>query len=121
MAGTAQTGVSLPVTPGRAAASGGAQGRDRRQAFFAYVRGASDQVPEGYAEAGMRVYRHLVYLGAIQMVEASHPGLRDALGDAPFETLLRAFVREARWTSPLYGELNDDFLDFLRRAGGAGP
>lgn len=108
MAGAADTGLSPPV-------------RDCRQAFFAYVRGDSDAVPDGYAEAGMRVYRHLVYVGAVQMVEASHPHLRGALGDAPFEALVRAFVREARWTSPFYGELNDEFLDFLRRAGGTGP
>ena len=38
--------------------------------FYDYVRGVSDQVPPGYSDNGMRAYRHLVYVGASQMVEA---------------------------------------------------
>lgn len=49
--------------------------------FYDYVRGLSEQVPAGYSAAGMRVYRHLVYLGASQMVDAGFPGLRDGMGD----------------------------------------
>lgn len=50
-------------------------------AFFDYVRGRSDAVPPGYAEAGLRAYRHLVYLGASQMVQAHFPELRAQLGE----------------------------------------
>ena len=32
--------------------------------FFDYVRGVTDAVPAGYAEQGMRAYRHLVFIGA---------------------------------------------------------
>ena len=49
------------------------------EAFFDFVRGRSDVVPAGYAEAGMRAYRHLVWLGACQMVDASFPQLREQL------------------------------------------
>ena len=38
-------------------------------AFHDYVRGRTDELPPGYSEAGMRLYRHLVYLGASQTVE----------------------------------------------------
>ena len=38
-------------------------------AFYDFVRGRSDDVPAGYTAAGLRVYRHLVYLGASQMIE----------------------------------------------------
>ena len=34
-------------------------------AFYDYVRGLTDEVPEGYTLAGMRAYRHLVYLATI--------------------------------------------------------
>ena len=40
--------------------------------FFDYVRGASDVIPEGYAEAGLRAYRHLVFLGVSQLLAAHY-------------------------------------------------
>jgi hypothetical protein len=84
-------------------------------AFFDYVRGRTDRLPEGHTEAGMRAYRHLVYLGAAQMVEAHFPSLRPELGEAGWRTLIEAFVRESQWTSPYYGDLKDEFLAFLAR------
>ena len=42
-------------------------------AFYDYVRGLSDEVPAGYSENGMRLYRHLVYLGADQMLGGYSP------------------------------------------------
>ena len=84
-------------------------------AFYDYVRGRSDALPAGYSEAGMRAYRHLVYLGAAQMVEAHFPALRATLGEADWRTLIEAFVRQSQWTSPCYGDLKDEFLAFLAR------
>lgn len=86
-------------------------------AFFDYVRGVTDTLPEGYGEAGMRLYRHLVYLGVSQQLEAHFPAVRAALGDDDWRTLLHAYIRESRWDSPFYGDLPDDFLDFLARQG----
>ena len=50
-------------------------------AFFDHVRGRSDEVPAGYTAQGLRVYRHLVYLGVSQMIEAHFPAVREQLGD----------------------------------------
>ncbi|MEY2843566.1 MAG: hypothetical protein RI920_1603 [Pseudomonadota bacterium] len=86
-------------------------------AFYDYVRGRSDALPPGYAEPGMRVYRHLVWLGASQTVESHFPDLRTQLGDEAWQTLIAAFVRESEWTSPFLGDLKDDFLAFLARQG----
>lgn len=83
--------------------------------FYAYVRGQTDAVPPGYSEAGLRVYRYLVYLGASQLIEANHPELRAGLGEAGWRSLIEAFVRESAWTSPFYGDLHDAFLAFLAR------
>ena len=83
--------------------------------FYDYVRGRSDTVPHGYAEAGMRVYRHLVYLGASQMVEAHYPEVKLELGDEAWRTLIEAFVRQSQWTSNFYGDLQHEFLTFLAR------
>lgn len=83
--------------------------------FYAYVRGQSDAVPAGYSEAGLRVYRHLVFLGASQMLEAHYPDLQQKMGEAAWRTLIEAFVRESTWQSPFYGDLKDEFLAFLAR------
>ncbi len=85
-------------------------------AFYDYVRGRSDAVPPGYTEAGLRVYRHLVLLGASQMVQAHYPALREQLGDDDWRALMQAFVRQSAWASPFYEDLKDEFTAFLARA-----
>ena len=83
--------------------------------FHDYVRGRTDSIPEGYTEAGMRVYRYLVYLGASQLVEGHFPQMKTTLGDEAWRALLEAFVRDSQWTSNYYGDLKDEFLVFLAR------
>ena len=84
-------------------------------AFYDYVRGRSDVVPPGYSEAGMRVYRHLVYLGAAQLIEAHFPQLKEELDEGAWRTLIEGFVRQSSWTSHYYGDLKDEFLAFRAR------
>jgi hypothetical protein len=84
-------------------------------AFYAYVRGQTDVVPAGYSEAGLRVYRYLVYLGACQLIESHFPELRAGLAEADWRELIEAFVRQSQWTSHFYGDLKDEFLAFLAR------
>lgn len=84
-------------------------------AFYDYVRGRSDVVPEGHDERGLRAYRHLVWLGASQMIESHFPEVRQELGDDAWRALIEAFVRQSSWTSHYYGDLKDDFLAFLAR------
>ena len=84
-------------------------------AFYDYVRGRSDVVPPGYSEAGMRVYRHLVYLGAAQLIDAHFPQLKEELDEGAWRTLIEGFVRQSSWTSHYYGDLKDEFLAFLAR------
>lgn len=84
-------------------------------AFFDHVRGRSDEVPAGYTVQGLRVYRHLVYLGVSQMIEAHFPAVREQLGEAGWRTLIEAYIRQSTWTSPYYGDLTDDFLAYLAR------
>ena len=83
--------------------------------FYNYVRGLSDEVPPGYSDNGMRAYRHLVFLGASQMVEANFPELREQLGEDAWRELMAAFVRDSRWSSPYYGDMKDAFLEFIQR------
>jgi hypothetical protein len=83
--------------------------------FFDYVRGRSDVVPEGYTARGMQVYRHLVFVGASQLIEAHHPSLRAGLGETAWRALIEDFVRQSAWTSPFYGDLHEAFMDYLAR------
>lgn len=82
--------------------------------FYDYVRGLSNTVPKGYSEAGMRVYRYLVHLGATQLLEASFPEVKKTLGDENWTTLIEAFVKQSGWTSHYYGDLTDEFFQFLQ-------
>lgn len=84
-------------------------------AFYDYVRGITDEVPEGYTLKGMKVYRFLVYLGASQMIESCYPDLRSHLGEEGWETLIRAFIRGSAWTSHFYGDLENEFRTFLEK------
>jgi hypothetical protein len=79
------------------------------------VRGVSDEVPTGYHPDGMRAYRHLVYLGASQMIETNFPAVREQLGDESWRELIEAFVRQSAWNSHYYGDLKDEFTAFLAR------
>lgn len=83
--------------------------------FYDYVRGLSDTVPQGYSEHGLRVYRYLVYLGADQLLTAHYPNVKQQLGEDNWQHLLETFIRQSRWTSHYYGDLKDEFLDFLEQ------
>ncbi len=83
--------------------------------FYAYVRGQTDVVPDGYTPQGMRVYRHLVYLGASQMIASHHPELPAQLGDEAWRALIEDFVRQSAWASHFYGDLHDEFIAYLER------
>lgn len=87
--------------------------------FFDYVRGHTDAIPAGYSENGMRAYRHLVFLGASQMIEASYPLLRPGLGEEAWRQMIEAFVRQSAWRSPYYGDMKEEFLAFLARENAA--
>ncbi|ETD72126.1 hypothetical protein V757_06075 [Pelistega indica] len=48
--------------------------------FYDYVRGKTDEVPDGYSEKGLNVYRYLVFLGASQMIESCYPEIKKSFG-----------------------------------------
>lgn len=84
-------------------------------AFHDYVRGVTDTIPAGYSAAGMNVYRHLVFLGASQLLDAAFPSVRTTLGETAWCELMQAFIRQSRWDSHFYGDLKDEFVAFLER------
>ncbi len=84
--------------------------------FYDYVRGRTDVVPDGYTASGMRVYRHLVWLGTSQMIQSSFPQLQEQLGDEAWRLLVEEFIRQSAWNSNYYGDLSHEFTEFLARA-----
>lgn len=84
-------------------------------AFYDYVRGLSDTIPEGYQAQGMHLYRHLVMLGVRQQLEAHYPELPKTLGETQWTQLLETFVRESHWESHYYGDLTHEFVQFLEK------
>lgn len=83
--------------------------------FYRYLRWQSDEIPAGHSDAGMRAYRHLVYLGVSQMIEAHYPEMREQMGEEDWKALMIAFIRQSAWTSPYYGDLHEEFLAFIAR------
>lgn len=83
------------------------------QAFYDFVRGRTDALPDGYEARGMQVYRHLVYLGASQMIEACYPQLKTDLGEEDWRMLIEDFVRQSAWGSHFYGDLDGEFKGYL--------
>lgn len=83
--------------------------------FYDYVRGRSDAIPEGYGEAGLRAYRHLVFIGVSQLLAAHYPELRERLTDDEWRFLLADFIRNSAWDSNYYGDLAPEFVAYLAR------
>ncbi len=84
--------------------------------FFDYLRGLRQEIPTGYNEQGMRLYRHLVALGVRQQLEAHYPELPEQLGQDTWTSLLQAFIAQSAWSSHFYGDLVHEFTLFLERS-----
>lgn len=84
--------------------------------FWDYVRGITDEVPAGYTKAGCDLYRHLTYLGAHQMLESCFPEIREGLAAEDWEAMIRHFVATTRWSSNYYGDMENEFLQYLSAA-----
>ncbi len=83
--------------------------------FFRYIRKETENIPTGYQENGMRLYRHLVYIGVEQMLESEYPQLKTELGAEQWTLLLDSFIRESQWSSHFYGDLCNEFILFLQQ------
>ncbi len=83
--------------------------------FYDHVRGLTDEIPAGHHPKGMRVYRYLVHLGASQMIDACFPTLRESLGEEAWGLLIADFVRQSKWTSHFYDDLEHEFQTHLAR------
>lgn len=81
--------------------------------FWDYVRGRTNEVPQGYAKNGLDLYRHLVYIGVDQMLEDCFPEVQKALGPEAWTMVLKDFIASSQWNSNFYGDLEDEFFEYL--------
>ena len=84
------------------------------QDFFDYIKEVSDTIPEGYTKQGLDVYRYLVYLGVDQMLEDAFPQVREIISEEDWKLLLKNFIKDFKFTSPYYSNLDEDFKTYLK-------
>lgn len=69
--------------------------------------------PTDVDDRRMRVYRELVYANMESFISSNFPVIRSLYGDAEWEELARAFLREHRCRTPLFPEFGREFLRWL--------
>ena len=86
--------------------------------FAAYIRDPDNAPsPPGVEPRRMAVYARLVYNNVESVLGNVFGPFKDLLGAAAWRTLVRDFLRRHRVESPYYGELPDEFLDYLQTDG----
>lgn len=81
----------------------------------AHLRDPAAPPPAGLAPAQLAVYRDLAFNNLAQLLLGSFPRLAEALGEADWAALVRAFLRDWRITTPLFTALPAALLDYLER------
>jgi hypothetical protein len=75
--------------------------------------------PERYAPppemdpARAQVYRDLVFANLSSLISGTFPVLVKILGDEQWRALVRMFLRDYRAHTPKFGEIAEEFIDFL--------
>jgi hypothetical protein len=96
--------------------------REQQFAFAAHLRDPDAHAPPaGIEDRRMAIYRELVFANVEGLLAGGFPVLRAILADAGWHSLVRAFLRDHRATSPLFPELPREFVRFLQARGDADP
>jgi hypothetical protein len=80
--------------------------------------------PPGLEDRRVAVYRELVFANLASLLRGAFPVIAATLGEARFDALVRAFLRDHRATTPLFPELPRElvcFLDVRAQAGVGDP
>jgi hypothetical protein len=95
----------------------------QQHAFAAHLRDpAHVPPPPGLEDRRVAIYRELVYANLESLLRGTFPVANRLLGETAWETLVRAFLRDHRSTTPLFPELPREFVRFIEgRADGDPP
>jgi uncharacterized protein len=66
--------------------------------------------------ARARVYRDLVFANLSTLISGTFPVLVDILGEQQWRALVRIFLRDYRAHTPKFGEIAEEFVEFLASA-----
>jgi uncharacterized protein len=95
--------------------------QQQQAAFAAHLRDPGHApAPEGIEDRRLAIYRDLVFANLEGLLRGSFPIASRVLGEAAWQGLVRAFLRDHRATTPLFHELPREFVHFIEtRAGDA--
>jgi hypothetical protein len=93
-----------------------------QRAFAAHLRDPDRNPPPGDLEdRRVRIYRDLVFNNVESLLASNFPVLHRILAEAHWKGLVRDFFIRHRADTPLFTELPQEFLDFIRRERGPQP
>ncbi|MBD9562649.1 DUF2063 domain-containing protein [Pseudomonas sp. PDM09] len=69
--------------------------------------------PAGMDVARVQVYRDLVFSNLSSLLSGTFPVLVKILGDGEWRSLVRIFLRDYRARTPKFGEIAQEFVEFL--------
>lgn len=82
--------------------------------FGRHLRDPEHQpVPAEVDPIRMAIYRELFFNNIQSLLRANFPILHATLGEADWQSLVRAFCREHRAQTPLFSEIGQEFIAFL--------
>ena len=87
--------------------------REQQFAFAAHLRDASNPPPPGIDPRRMAVYRELFRNTIESLLSSNFPVIRKTLDDDEWNTMIDAFHREHRSTTPLFTEVAQEFIGWL--------
>ena len=86
--------------------------------FTAHIRNPkANKKPAQVNDAGMAVYREIVFTNIFNAVSACFPVCVQVLGKNAWDKLVRQFFANYQATSPIFREIPQQFLQFLNTAG----
>ena len=85
-----------------------------QRAFASHLRDPANVPAPALPEAGLEIYRHAVFFNIERFMRDNFPRLADVLAPSAWEALVRDYVIRHESRTPLFVELLDEFLDYLR-------
>jgi hypothetical protein len=88
--------------------------REQQNSMGLYLRNPEHYAPPPEMDpARAQVYRDLVFANLSSLISGTFPVLVKILGDDHWRALVRIFLRDYRAHTPKFGEIAEEFVDFL--------
>ncbi len=88
--------------------------QQQQQAFIDYIRQPNAPLPCGVSFERMQVYRELFFNNVRGFVSNAFPVLKSLYSEAQWQALIRDFFSQHDCQSPIFVEIAQEFMHFLR-------